>query len=189
MRCHRAELCDISCKVFAIIRPVRYSLLPEWNNFAASYIPMRLFLLFVLGLTFLTACKKEPQTKVFPPPGGSWTINGLQKTAQLSEITDRNGFQITFSDKSGSETLSFLLRSRPETGTTFIAAKDTSLGSNVAIRMESAGLGFHATTGVNADVTVEVENGKLHFTGKNIRVKPDSGTTPETNLDFDLKEY
>lgn len=146
--------------------------------------------LFVFLLLFaLSACSKKPETNVFPPSGGTWTVNGVQKLAQISEIVSRKGFQLTFSDKSGVEQLSFLFRTRPESPVTFVAARDTALASSIAVHVQSGGIGYSAVNGVNADVTVAIEDGKLHLTGTRVRLKPDSAADPETLLDFDVKEY
>ncbi len=168
---------------------VALNALKEWNNFAASCYTMRSALIAFLILPALAACKKDRETKAYPPSGGTWTLDGIQKAAQLSETTDRKGFQLSFSDRMGNDQISFLFRSRPQSATSFIAARDTSLGSNVAIHIESAASRYNAVNGVNGEVRVEIENGKLHLTGKQIRITPDSATNPETSLDFDLKEF
>lgn len=122
-------------------------------------------------------------------PGGTWTIGTADIKASNSVLSTRVGHQLQFLDSLGDNSLRFFFRSRPEAASTFTPASDTSKNSNVMIRMERDGIGYHATSTSNGAVSVSLPENKLYLQGTAVRMAPDSSTHPELLIDFRLREF
>jgi hypothetical protein len=144
-----------------------------------------LFIILILGLI---SCNKKSDPAPSLPAGGSWTADGITCYSEYSETESRKGYQLTFADNSGTNSLSFLFRSRPTAAGTFTAASDTSKASNIYVRLVSKGVAYHSVSS-NATITTDMAEGKLFLKGSRIRMSADSTSDADADLDFSLREY
>ena len=125
-----------------------------------------------------------------PDPGGSWTLDGHTTLAAVSDVTSRQGYLLTFSDRSTANQLRFLFRTWPETAGTYKASADTIDATSVAVSASAGARNYTIASGSSgARVDVVVSRGKLHLSGTGISMQSDSSGAGPTGLSFDLQQF
>ena len=154
------------------------------------------FLLIVI--IALAACRKEdsatPSTDL---PDNSWTWNYSSTIwhASYSDINTRKGYLLIFHPEPATglnQSISFLFRARPQTGTSFKPSKDTSAANAVKITLTTSNLPTYTSfSSGDAQVQATITDGKLNIIGNSIRMLRDttSAIADTTTLSFNLTEF
>lgn len=150
---------------------------------------MRRLLLYTLILCIASSCKRDDDSAEPVPAGGGWNTGGVAVKASYSELDTRKGYYLRFSDSLNANTISFLFRTRPEASAGYTPAADTSKFSNVVLKLERQGIGYHSIDGSNGEIKASLSRGKLYLSGSAIRLMPDLSGNPELSVDFSLREF
>ena len=148
----------------------------------------------LIFLAALPACRKEDNSPA-PADEQTWTYADTTFKAVFAEINTRYGYQITFRPGGAAGLdygITLRLVEKPEDGRSYLVSKDTTVASQVKVILETGTTPAYSSIGGDGKrVSVGIKEGKLSYTGDDIRLVRDTipALADTLILRFKLTEY
>ena len=136
-----------------------------------------IFLTILIALLAFSACRKESSVPE-PADEQTWRYADSTFNAAFAEVNIRYGYKITF--RPGGATgldygVTLHFSEKPQDGNNYLASRDTTSRTQVKVILQTGSEPSYSSIGGDGkQVTVDLKDGKLRYSGADIRLVRDT---------------